>query len=186
MSYGVCIPVSVAAMNVDAWNRSCVSASAVENGNVVVLATKSATAGESEVWTATVPASGTALTGLWMAYEPELVLTTSGSAQYRGLDPDPRNFRNEIGDVFTAFKPQLGDIIKLTADALSTNTAYSAGVTTHVIAIDTTGGLQLEWNAGAGSSVTALKLLGVDYISIATGSISDQRVTAYTFEVVAL
>ena len=121
MSYGVCLPVSVAALNIDAFNRSAVSASAVENGNVVVLATKSTTAGEAEVWTATVPSTGNGLTGLWMAYEPELVLTSSGSSQYKGLDPDPRNFRNEIGDIFSVFKPQLGDIITLTDDALSTN-----------------------------------------------------------------
>ena len=184
MSYGVCIPVSIAAMNVDAWNRSAVSASTVENGNVVVLATKSATAGQSEVWTATVP-SGT-LTGLWMAYEPEIVTTVSGSSKYKGLDPDPRNFVNIIGDVFSVFKPQLGDIITLTADALSTNTSYSAGVTTHVNAINSTGGLQLEWAAAVGSGILSLKLLAATTISIATGAIDTQRVVAYQFEVVVL
>jgi hypothetical protein len=184
MAYGVCLPVSVAAMNVDAWNRSCVSASAVENGSVLVLATKSVTAGLSEVWTATVP--GTVLTGLWMAYEPEIVLTTSGSSQYKGIDPDPRNFRNEIGSVFSAFKPQLGDIITLTGDALSTNTSYSAGVTTHVNAIQTTGGLKLEWASGVGTAILSLKLLVATNIAIATGAIDTQRVTAYQFEVVVL
>ena len=184
MSYGVCIPVSVAAMNVDAWNRSAVSASAVENGNVVYLSGKETNSERLEVWTAAVPSS--VLTGLWMAYEPEIVTTTSGTSSYKGIDPDPRNFRNEIGSVFTVFKPQLGDLITLTDDALSTNTAYNAGVTTHVNAIITTGGLQLEWANAVGTSILSLKLLAVTYISLATGAINTQRVTAYQFEVVVL
>ncbi len=179
MSYGVIIPNAIAAKDIDSLNRSAVSASAVENGNIVILATKSTTAGEAEVWTATVPSTGAGLTGVWMAYEPEVVLTAS---KYKGLDPDPRNFRNEIGDVFSVFKPQLGDIITLTADNFSA--AFSAN--THANATNSTGGLKLVFGNSQTGSVFSLKYLATTYISLGSGTVDSQRVTAYVMEVVGL
>ena len=44
-----------------------------------------------------------------MAAEPEVVLTDE---KYKGLDPDIRNFYNVSGTVYSAFKPQVGDIIE--------------------------------------------------------------------------
>ena len=66
MSHNVMIPNAIAAMNVDAWNRSGVHASAVDNGNIVKLTGLSATAGESEVWTAVTPSTSNGLTDVWM------------------------------------------------------------------------------------------------------------------------
>ena len=179
MSYGVLIPNQIAARNVDAWVRSAKSASAVENGNIVVLSGLSSTAGESEVWEAIVPSTGNGLTQVWIASEPELVKTGS----YRGLDPDPRNFRNEIGDIFTVFKPQLGDIITLTADNFS---GAKGGSDLHGNATDTTGGLELVWGVSQTGSVFSVKWLETTYISIGTGAINTQRVTAYRMVVVGL
>lgn len=180
MAYGILNPDAIAALNIDAWNRHAVSASALENGNIVVLATKSATAGESEVWTATEPATG-ALTQLWMVFEPEVVLTAS---KYKGLDPDPRNFIVAAGDVFSVYKPAVGDVITVSADVLLGS--YSAGVTTHVNATDTTGGFFLYWGNSQTSSVLSYKLLGVNYMSIGSGAIDSQRVTSYQFECVGV
>lgn len=179
MAYGVLVPNKIAAMNIDSFNRSAVSASAVENGNIVVLSAKSATAGEGEVWTAAVPSTSNGLTGVWIAYEPELVLT---AAKYKGLDPDPRNFRNEIGSIFSVFKPQLGDILTLTADNFSA--AFSSN--THANATDSTGGLKLVWGNSQTGSVFSVKYLNTTYISLGTGAINSQRVTAYQVEVVGL
>jgi hypothetical protein len=179
-SHGVLIPVAVAALNVDSWNRSCVSASAIDNGNVLLLSTKSATAGQAEAWTASAPVTSY-LQNLWMAYEPEIVTTISGTSYYKGLDPDPRNFYNAIGSVFSAFLVQMGDIVTLTADAL--DGAYNPGVTTHVIATNAAG-IKLSWNAGIGTGQLSLKLQKVTYISVATGGVDTQRVTAYQFEAV--
>jgi len=184
MAYSVLVPNQIMAKNVDSLNRSAVCASNVENGNLLVLASKSATAGESEVWTATVPSTSAGLTGLWMAYEPEVVVTVSGSSQYKGLDPNPQNFINLAGDVFSAFKPQLGDIVQITADGLSGT--YIAGTTTHVNAVDTTGGLQPVWGNSQTASVFSMKLLAVQNLPLATGAIDTQRITAYQFEVVGL
>jgi hypothetical protein len=117
-----------------------------------------------------------------MVYEPELVWTSS----YRGLDPDVRNFYTVATKVFTVFKPELGDIVTLTADNLVTGTG--AALASYAVATDTTGGLKLVWTSGwtSGTAVLALKCIGVTYISIGTGAIDNQRVTAYRFEVVHL
>jgi hypothetical protein len=178
-THGVLIPNAIAAQNVDAWTRSAICASDVDNGNIVILTTKSSTSGEGEVWTAVVPSTGNGLTGVWVAYEPELVLT----GDYRGLDPDIRNFYSEAGKIFTVFKPQVGDIITLTAD----NFSGAKGSTNDCAnATDTTGGFKLVWGDTNTASVFSLKWLETTYISLATGAIDSQRVTAYKFEVVQI
>ena len=169
----------VASMNVDSLNRSIVSALALDNGNIVILSGRSATAGEGEVFTAIAPSSSNGLTGVWMVNEPEVVL----SSGYKGLDPDPRHFTNDIGKICSAFKPQLGDIITLTAEAFS---GSKGGSDTFANATDSTGGVKLVWGTSQTASVFSVKLLETTYISIADGSIGDQRVTAYKFEVVGL
>jgi hypothetical protein len=178
-NHGVLVPVSIAALNIDSYNRSAVCGVDIDNGNVVVLASKSATAGESEVWTATVPATG-ALTNLWIAYEPEIVVTVSGSSKYKGLNPDPRAFYTVAGSVFSVFKPSLGDEMILTADALA------GSLNTFINATDTTGGIELLWGGSQTGSVLSMKLMATTYISLATGGIDDQRETAYLFQVVGL
>lgn len=52
---------SVQAMNIDALNRKAKGSANIDNGNVFYLATKSSTAGEGEVWSATEPATGSGL-----------------------------------------------------------------------------------------------------------------------------
>lgn len=176
---GILIQNKVAAMNVDAFNRPAVSASDIENGSVFNLLTKSSDAGSEEVWVATTPATG-ALTNLWMAYEPEVPSVYAGTKAYKGLSPDPRDFINKAGEVFTAFRLQLGDILTLSADAL----AGSKSTNTFVVAAD--GALKLTWAASAGAGVS-LSLKDETYISLATGSLGDtQRIAAYQFEVVKL
>jgi hypothetical protein len=179
MSHNVLVQNAVAAQNVDAWNRSAVAVSAVDNGNIVILSGISATAGESEVFSAIVPSTGNGLTGVWMVAEPEVVIT---NAQYKGLDPDPRNFFVAAGTKFTIFKPQLGDIVTMTADGL----AGTKSTNTFVNATDTTGGFKPVWGASQTGSVFSMKLLETTYLSIGSGAIDNQRVTAYRFEVVGL
>lgn len=179
MAHNVLIENAVASQNVDAWNRSAVAATSVDNGNIVILTGLSATAGEGEVWSAVTPSTSDGLTQVWMVYQPELVTTDS---KYRGLDPDPRNFFVPAGTVFSCFKPQLGDIVTMTADGL----AGTKSTNTYVNATDSTGGLKPVWGASQTSSVFSMKLLETTYISIGTGAIDSQRVTAYKFVVVGL
>jgi len=181
MSYAVLVQDAVQAMNIDALNRSAVCAANVDNGNIFYLATKSTTAGEGEVWTATQPATGSGLlcsfklvgttyisiadgsigtqrvtayqlecvsnsTGVWMAYSPEIVTVTSGSSQYRGLNSDPRNFTNLATEIFDAFKPQVGDIITITADGVG-----DTAIGTNTFAVAKDGQYKLDWAATANS-----------------------------------
>ena len=178
MAYGVMIPTSVGAKDVDSWTRSAVCASPVENGTAVILTGKSATAGEAEAFTAVLPTTGNGLTGVWIAGEPEVVLTTG---KYKGLDSDVRNFRNEANKVFTVFKPQLGDLIELSADCFTG--AFSSN--THANCTDGASG-KWVWGNSQTASVASLKYLATKYISIGTGAVDNQRVVSYLLEVVGL
>ena len=179
-AHGVLVRSAVMAKDVDSLNRFALSADALDNGNVVRLDTLSATAGYGEVWSATKPLSaGTLLGGLWMVAEPEVVIITAADGtEYKGINADPRNFFTAAGKVFTAFKLQVGDKVKLTGDALtgtkSTNTFVNAADSTYV----------LTWGASATANALSLKLVGTDpdYISIGSGTLgSTQRVAAYNF-----
>lgn len=177
MTHAVLVQNKVAALNIDALNRPAVSASAIDNGNVFNLLTNSTSSG-SEVWVATVPATGS-LVNLWMAYEPEIVITVSGNSKYKGLDPDIRNFYTPAGTVFSAFKPQLGDILLMTA------AGFTSGSVTEDFAVAKDGAYLLDWAAAPITGLT-LKLLETSYISLATGAIDSQRVTAYRLEVIGI
>ena len=174
MSYGVMIPVAIAATNVDAWNRPGICATNIlENGGLVNLLAKSTTQGEAEVWTATVPATAS-LSKCWMVYDPELVW----SGNYRGLDPDVRNFNVGIGRVFSAFLPQPYDLILLDEDCFT----GVKGVNTFANATDSQ--VQLVWGATQTAGALSLKYIATQYISIGTGGFGDTgRVTAYLMEV---
>jgi hypothetical protein len=176
--HGVLVPESTVAQNMDSLNRAVVDALDVDQGNVFVMGARSTTSNLSEVFEISVPVTG-ALTGLWMAYSgDEIVLTDS---KYKGLNPDVRDFYNAAGTVFSAYKPQVGDIILLTDDALFGT--YTAGVHYYVNATNLK--WELAWGASNAGSCLCYALLGVKYISLATGSIGTQRVAAYELECVA-
>lgn len=114
----VVIKRRVAAHNVDALNRSVVAEQDLENGTVFELLTRSDVDGEDEVWKATAPTTASTAKGLWMAKASEVILTKVGTGdtavELLGVVEDPRNFVNVAGRVFSAFKPQAGDIIEMT------------------------------------------------------------------------
>lgn len=161
----------------DSKLRSAVGSADLYNGNLVVLATLSATEGQGEVWTATRPESGT-LVGVWMVAEPEVVVTYSGSYAFKGLDPDPRNHVIKSGSVFRAFKPIVGDIIELDAAAVATGTG--AGAAYAVV----TAATYYITNAAAAVTGLSLRLIGTGYVSLGIGTLgSTQRVTMYKYVV---
>lgn len=175
MTHTILVQNQVAALNVDSYNRSVISGSNIDNGWVFMLSSKSSTTGEAEVWNATWTTSGS-LTGLWMAASPEVVLTDS---RYKGIDPNPLNFYNVAGEVFDAFKPQAGDIITLTADALdgSTPLAYAyVPPASH----------EFMWGSVLPTGL-ALKYLNTTYVSVgaSASTVTSGRVTAFQFEVLS-
>lgn len=171
------------ALNVDALNRSFVSESEIENGMIFASGERSTSDDEAEVFQAGAPEAG-ALTGLWMAYEPEVVLTVAGTnKQYKGLNPDPRDFFVPAGMVFSGFKPMAGDILTITGGGVLAGN-YEEGTTTHVNA--TAGANTLTWGNSATADAFSMKLLNTSYVSVTDGSVLGAvgRVPAYTFEVV--
>jgi len=182
MSHCVLVQSKVAAENIDAANVSAInSADALDNGNVVALATQdtAATYGQTEVWDATKPATAT-LAGLWMVYEPEVVLTVSGTKQYKGINVDPQDFYIPANTVFSAYKPHLGDVITMTGDGFVTG---SGAASAYAVAAD--GSYLLTWAAGAGSGLS-YKYIATTYISIGSGAIDTQRAVAYKLQCVVL
>lgn len=180
-NYGVVILNDVRATNVNALNRNVKAVVDVENGSVLKLGALSGVSGEGEVFIAGTPASGN-LTGLYMAYTPEIVSVVSATGKkFRGLTSDPREFYNVSGEVFNAFKPEIGDIITISTDGIGGTKSSN----TFIVATD--GQLKLQW-ASAAVSGLSLKLLATTYVTIADGSIGNNtgRTTAYQFEVVAV
>ena len=175
MAYGLIIQDDVMAKDVGSLNRSAESATAVENGFLVNLLTKSSTVGEEQLWVATQPDTAN-IDKCWMVYSPEVIVT---GGKYKGLDPDPRNFQIAIGSTFDVFKPQVGDLITMTEDAI-TGTKSTNG---YVVA--TNGDWQATWAAAAVSGLS-LKLIATTTISIGLGTIASQKIVAYQFEVVAV
>ena len=177
MAYGVIIPNMIQATDVGTLNRNVKATYDIENGSVFSLSF-SDTAGEGEVFTAATPATGF-LDKLWMAYEPEVVTTVSGSYEFKGIDPDVRNFKNLTGKVFSAFKPKVYDIITMSADAI-TGTKNA-----NTFVVGTVGASKLTWAASAISGLS-LELMKTNYISIGNPALANtQRVTSYMFRVTA-
>jgi hypothetical protein len=181
-THAVAILNKVQATDVGSYNRVARSASDIDNGWVMQLATRSSTTGEGEVWVGTIAAGGAGLQHLWMAYSPEVVEVVSGSNVFKGIDADVQNFYNIAGEMIDVFKPQIGDLITLTGDAFTTGTGAASAY-----AVATAADFKLNWAAGAVSGLS-LKYLATTYISKGTaGAISEtQRVVAYQFEVVAI
>jgi hypothetical protein len=182
MAYSVFIPMAYAAKDVDAWVRNAKIGSALENGNLVKLTTRTAVAGEDEVFTAVAPSTSNGKTDLWIVNEPVIVSVTSGSLVYRGLNADPRNFQIAANKVVSVFKPQLGDIYRVSADWFS---GAKGGSDTHANITDGQTHFPV-WGTSQTASVFSVILLATTFISIGSGGIDSQRVTTYDVEVVGL
>jgi hypothetical protein len=176
--HGVLLKNACASTNVDAWNRFAMAGSAIDidNGNVFRLDTQNTagTASYYEVWDVTAPSlSGSTLSNLWMAAQPEKVITVDGTLKYAGLNDDPRKFYNVGATVFAAMKPQVGDIVTMTSDCFSN----AIGGNTYANASDAS--YELTWGTTQTASALSFKLVATSYISIGSGAIDTQRTVAY-------
>lgn len=177
-TYTVLVPSKIAANNVDAYVRPVVSGSALSNGMLLNLTYKSTEAGYNEAWVATWPTTGS-LTGVWMAMEPEVPFVTSGTNVVKGIGT-VRDFYTSACTVFSAFLPQVGDIITVTSEAFVSGTAPTAGQ--YAIAAVDSWYLTAAANQGAGG-VQAWRYLGTEKIPYGSGSaIGVQYITGYQLE----
>jgi hypothetical protein len=183
--HGVLLKKACASIDVGSYNRFAMAGSAVDldNGNVFRLDTENTagTSGYSEVWDVTAPSlSGSTLGCLWMASQDGVNLLVDGVLEYRGLSDDPRKFYNVGAKVFTAFKPQIGDIIEISADAISnTRTAE-----TFLNAADAA--YEMAWGSTQTDSDLSFKLItATNFFSIGTGAMDTQRFTAFKLVCIA-
>lgn len=176
MAKSILIPTLTTAKNVDALNRSFIGEVDLDNGNVFGKGELSASANESQVYEATTPEEE--LTGLWMAYSPEDVVLTDGLGnQFKVGTLDPRAFTNTAGVVFSGFKPQVGDLVLISADGIAGEAA--------AYAVATAESNKLSFAAAAIEGLS-FKVVETTYISVASANnIGSQRVTAYLLECVA-
>lgn len=175
----VLVPTSIAAKNVDSLNRSVVAAVDVNNGAIFQLNGISAEQGQGEVFNYAAPAEG-ALSNLWMAYSPEVVVTVSGDFKAKGIDADPRHFTNIAGVPFDAYKIQVGDLIQLSKDGFENEYSVSTP-----FAVAVAGSNKLTWAAAAIEGVS-YKLVKAEPIYVGAGVIGGNAEEAYILECVSI
>lgn len=173
MAYAVIELNQVAATDVGIYNRTAVSGSNMEQGSLMRLDSLSSGSGQGEVFTATQVATGS-LVDVWMTNAAFIPYLASADGEIFNVgSEDPRNFYVPSSRVFTAFKPQVGDIVTLSEDA------FTAAKSTNTYANATTGQWQLVWGASQAASALCFKYLATKWISIGNPAVASGRVTAY-------
>ena len=177
MAYGFLIESMIQAKNIDALNRSVVSASDVAGGGLIAL-TAPTTQG-NDVWTASAPAVGS-LGGLWIAYNPEVKYTKVNGKVYAGLSQDLRDYTNLAGETFDAFKPKVGDEIVITIDCIDSDTR-AAAVAGDILESKASQTLFTRVAAGIGATEgsTAFKIEWKGTIDFPKAGIGIEKVTAF-------
>lgn len=159
---------SVAAKNVDAFNKTAKYTGVVENGNVVVLGAKSTVGGEGDVFVAATPATATLDSDIFhLVYESPVPVI---NGKYKGISDDPRDFEVASGVPFNVIKPQVGDELIISADGIG----GTKSTNTFIVPANNT--LSLTWAASATGVTLAYELKGITSISV-----GNERVTAYQF-----
>ena len=176
MAYGFLIESMIQAKNIDALNRSVTSAVNVAGGGLIALTAP--TAQGNDVWTASVPASGS-LGGLWIAYNPEVKYTKVNGKVYAGLSADVRDYTNLAGEVFDAFKPKIGDEIVITIDAVDATGANAVRGDILEAKADQTTFTRVAAATGATAGSTAFEVEWVGTIDFPKANIGVEKVKAF-------
>lgn len=178
MANCVLVPSKITAMNVDAYNEKGVAAADVNNGTPLVLGGISSTSGQSEVFSVT--AASAIASGLWMAYSPEVVSSAVGALKFKGIDVDPRDFTNVSGVPFDMFKPNPGvDVIQVTGDFFATGSDPASVSGATVVELNSSGQFVAKATATASYAGLGFKILSTTPITIASGQLGGEAVTAY-------
>ena len=164
MAYSVLISGQIAADHIDAYVKSAVSSTPVENGNIVQLTQLVTNSGYNEVYYSAMPSDITSEV-YYMVDEPVNVLVNS---IYSGLIDDPRDFNIAADKVFRITKPQVGDEIIISEDGVTgtQNTYAIPAASTNVLAF---------------SASTSSATLVYQYIQTTTIAVGNTHVTAYKF-----
>ena len=173
MAKGIVIPLSVQAKNIDALNVSFVSTDNIDNGSIF-------TRGEINsdgLYETVKPATANLTKQTFMACTPERIITKlADGTECVDLTMNPQAFENVAGHPIDGIALQIGDKVRLSADAIGGTKGSNKFITA------TNANYKLNWAAEAGTGLT-LELVADSYISIGTGNIGSQRVVAYDFVV---
>lgn len=177
----VLVQNSVQAMNIDAYNRKAKGSADIDNGNVFYLATKSATAGESEVWVATQPATASGLklslhligttyvsigdgsigTQRTTAYQFEVADNSNGL--WMAYSPEVVTVVSASGKKYRGIDPDPRDFTNISGEVFDafqpqkgdiltmTAEGITGTISTNTYAVATTGQYALAWAASANS-----------------------------------
>ena len=170
----VLIPSLVAAKNVDSYNASFIAETDIDNGMVFAAGDYS----DEQVYD--VAAIGADLHNIYMAFSPEdTIITDAMGNEYKIGINDPRTFTNVAGKVFSAYRPQVGDKILISAEGIEG--------TADDYAVVATGENKLQYAAAAVDGLSYKVLNADDYMSIGGATnIGSQRVAAVLLECVAI
>lgn len=169
MANNVVIKRSVAATNIDSYNRSAVATTDVPNGSVFSLKTKDST--NELLYTAVAPKANEK--GLWMATSPEVIYVDKA----HGGSVDPRDFVNIAGRPIDATYLVPTDIIEMTGEGIT-------GISTAVYLVADTS-MTLKAAATAPTAGLALRKVGTGTLKVGDGAIAPAVVPTYVFEVEA-
>ena len=171
----VLIPSLVAAKNIDSLNQSFLDASNDYDNGMVLNA--GAYDSASQTYT---PDAISDLHNVFMAFSPEdTIITDSMGNEYKIGINDPRTFTNVKGKVFSAYRPQVGDKILISAEGIEG--------TADDFAVVAAGESKLQYASAAVSGVSYKVLDDSAYISIGGATnIGSQRVSAILLECVAI
>lgn len=169
---GFLYETQISAKDVDALNRYAKASVDIDGGSLVSLGAIA----EGDVFTATKATAGTD-GGLWMAYNPEEHLTVVGDNMFAGLTADPRDYTNIANRVFDVFKPQVGDIIGLTAGNIK------AGETVEVGKFLEIGADGYEVKASATADTTSFKVIAIEKVPFPQAGIGAEYADKYVCEV---
>jgi hypothetical protein len=175
MAHTVVVLRKAAATYVDSYVRPVLAQQAMDNGYFFSLNGVSTAGSGVEAWIPVVPTTGS-LSSLWMLKENEIPSISNGTNVYNGLGTI-RDFYVSASQVATAVKPQVGDIIEVTAEAFVSGTAPTLGQ--HCVATNGTFLLTAQAAGGAGQDWVCRE---VTYLPFADGTIGSSRLVTYRLE----
>ena len=169
---GFLYETQISAKDVDALNRFAKATVNVDGGALVALGAIA----EGDVFTATKATAGTG-GGLYMAYNPSEQLTVVDGKEYAGLSADPRDYTNIANRVFDVFKPQIGDIVGLTAGNIKTGETVEVGKFLEI------GADGYEVKASATADTTSFKVIAIEKVPFPQAGIGNEYADKYVCEV---
>lgn len=170
----VLVPTLVAAKNIDSLNASFIDdTNDYENGAIIAAGDYS----KEQVYEV---AAVSDLHNLFMVFSPEdTIITDAAGNEYKIGINDPRTFTNVKGKVFSAYRPQVGDKVLISAEGIEG--------TADDFAVAAAGESKLQFASAAVEGLSYKVLDDSAYITIGgANAIGSQRVEAYLLECVAI